>query len=86
MEGDTLTFIDEKPSFRPEDIERALAEAQFHCQRLAMLDQMIGRSREFLQKALKDRDSGGGGGGWGVGADEGDMAIWADDVAQQTYL
>jgi hypothetical protein len=47
---------------------------------------MVGRSKEFLQKALKDRDSGGGAAGWGAGGDEGDMAMWAEDIAQQTYL
>lgn len=45
---------------------------------------MIGRSREFLQKALKDRDTGGGAAGWGGAAD--DEMMWAEDISQQAYL
>ncbi|CAG8646415.1 267_t:CDS:2, partial [Acaulospora colombiana] len=60
LEGDTLSFIDEKPQFRPEDIEKALATAQYECRKLALIDQAVGRSKEFLQKALKERDTGGG--------------------------
>ncbi|KIM24188.1 hypothetical protein M408DRAFT_331937 [Serendipita vermifera MAFF 305830] len=84
LEGDTLTFIDEKPNFRPGDIEKALADAQEQCQKLAKLDQAVGRSREFLQKALKDRDTGGGG-GWAAAGDE--EMLWAEEIsAQQAYL
>ena len=85
LEGDTLTFIDEKPNFRPEDVERALAGAQAQCRKLAMLDQEVGRSKEFLQKALKDRDSGGGGGGWGV-SDDAEMAMWTEDLVSGAYV
>lgn len=51
LENDTLTFIDENPQFRPEDIERALAEAQRQCLNLVRIDRDIGKSKEFLQKA-----------------------------------
>lgn len=84
LENDTLTFIDEKPNFRPEDVEKALAEAQLQCRKLALLDQEVGRSKEFLQKALKDRDSGGGG-GWGAG-DDAEMAMWTEDLIAGAYV
>jgi COP9 signalosome complex subunit 3 len=81
LEGETLSFIDEKPQFRPEDIEKALATAQLECRKLAQIDQQVGRSREFLQKALKERETGGGaGGGWGP-QDEAEMAMWQDEMA-----
>lgn len=79
-----MTFIDEKPEFSPADVEHALREAQVQCQRLVLLDQQVGRSKEFLQKALKDRDSGGGGGGWGT-TDDAEMAVWAEDISASVY-
>lgn len=79
LDKDTLTFIDEKPIFSPADVEKALAEAQMQCKRLAALDQQIGRSKEFLQKALKDRDTGGGMAWAGHGADESDL-MWAEEL------
>ncbi|KAG8801798.1 hypothetical protein FRC16_011113 [Serendipita sp. 398] len=85
LENDTLTFIDEKPDFRPEDVEKALAEAQRQCERLALLDQQIGRSKEFLQKALKERDSGGGGAWAGHGGMDEEL-LWAEDLQGEGYV
>lgn len=80
-----MTFLDEKPNFRPEDVERALAEAQLQCKKLALLDQEVGRSKEFLQKALKDRESGGGGGSWNISEDA-EMAMWTEDLVSGAYV
>ncbi|KAG8832576.1 hypothetical protein FRC17_001087 [Serendipita sp. 399] len=85
LENDTLTFIDEKPDFRPEDVEKALAEAQRQCDRLALLDQQIGRSKEFLQKALKERDTGGGG-AWGGHGGVDEELLWAEDMQGDAYV
>lgn len=54
----TVTFLDPPTSFTKEDIEALLESSQIHAHLLAEFDRELERSREFLQKAVRDKESG----------------------------
>ncbi|EJD54221.1 hypothetical protein AURDEDRAFT_109958 [Auricularia subglabra TFB-10046 SS5] len=57
----TVTFLDPPTSFTKEDIEGLLEDAQVHAQLLQEFDRELERSRDFLQKAVRDREGGAAG-------------------------
>ncbi|EJT99237.1 hypothetical protein DACRYDRAFT_69644 [Dacryopinax primogenitus] len=61
-EDETVSFEEESallPQPGKQQVERALESAREAVERLAELDRTIGRSRDYIQKALHQRDSGG---------------------------
>ncbi|TDL24548.1 hypothetical protein BD410DRAFT_896745 [Rickenella mellea] len=58
----TVTFDDPVPEYTKAQVEQVLAEAQAQTFHLAELDRAVGRSKEFLHKALKNKDDGAWGG------------------------
>ncbi|KAI9058652.1 hypothetical protein FKP32DRAFT_1596958 [Trametes sanguinea] len=77
---DTVTFADVVPRFSKEDLDRVLVQAQEHNRVLLKVERAINASKEYLSKALKNKDDGG----WGMEEDMfppgmGGGATWADD-------
>ncbi|KAL7278794.1 hypothetical protein ACG7TL_007803 [Trametes sanguinea] len=77
---DTVTFADVVPHFSKEDLDRVLVQAQEHNRVLHKVERAINTSREYLSKALKNKDDGG----WGMEEDMfppgmGGGTTWADD-------
>ncbi|KAI0263007.1 hypothetical protein BC834DRAFT_888631 [Gloeopeniophorella convolvens] len=63
--GGSVTFTDDEPAaVSKTEIDRALRAAQEQEEVLRRLEREIGRSREYLQKAVRSRDEGGNGGSW----------------------
>ncbi|KZV99202.1 hypothetical protein EXIGLDRAFT_725837 [Exidia glandulosa HHB12029] len=55
----TVTFLDPPTSFTKEGIDALLEDAQTHAMLLVEFDRELERSRDFLQKAVRDREGGG---------------------------
>jgi COP9 signalosome complex subunit 3 len=53
----TVTFSDTTPQFTKEQVDNAVREVQQQTALLAYLDQQLGRSKDFLSKAVKAGDS-----------------------------
>ncbi|KAF8502976.1 hypothetical protein JB92DRAFT_2972622 [Gautieria morchelliformis] len=55
----TVTFHEEERRFSGQEVDKLLKEAQAQGALLGELDRELGRSKEFLSKAWKDKDGGG---------------------------
>jgi len=53
----TVTFSDTTPQFTKEEVDNAVREVQEQAALLSYLEQQLGRSKEFLSKAVKVGDS-----------------------------
>ncbi|EGO03156.1 hypothetical protein SERLA73DRAFT_174596 [Serpula lacrymans var. lacrymans S7.3] len=78
----TVTFADPPPTFSKEDVDRVLMEAQEQGAQLARLEKEMARSREYLTKAVRNKDDSS----WGPAVDD-DSAFtdraagnWTDDA------
>jgi len=56
----TVTFLESETRWSGEEVERLLRAAQAQGATLGELDRSVGRSREFLTKAVKEKEGGGG--------------------------
>ncbi|EDR06883.1 uncharacterized protein LACBIDRAFT_294631 [Laccaria bicolor S238N-H82] len=79
----TVTFSDPPPQFTKEQVDEALLDVQQQTALLGYLEQETGRSKEFLNKAVKLRDDSP----WAPTADEemfvsmsGSQAMWEETV------
>ncbi|GLB41148.1 putative cop9 signalosome complex subunit 3 [Lyophyllum shimeji] len=76
----TVTFSDPPPSFTPAQVDAVLADVQTQAAALEALEREVGRSKEFLGKAVKNRDDS-----WVPQTDEevfslNAAGIWAEDA------
>jgi len=58
----TVTFFDPPPQFTKQEVDRVLREVQDQAEMLQALDLDVGRSKEFLSKAVRNRDDFSSGG------------------------
>ncbi|KAI0350548.1 hypothetical protein OH77DRAFT_1463574 [Trametes cingulata] len=76
----TVTFADVVPKFSKEDLDRVVVQAQEHNRVLQEVERAVNASKEYLTKAMKNKDDGN----WGLEEDMfppgmGGGTTWAED-------
>ncbi|KAI0820144.1 hypothetical protein BC628DRAFT_1399117 [Trametes gibbosa] len=61
----TVTFADVVPKFSKDELDRILVQAQEHNRVLLDVERAVNASKEYLTKAMKNKDDGG----WGIEED-----------------
>ncbi|KIL59923.1 hypothetical protein M378DRAFT_131069 [Amanita muscaria Koide BX008] len=59
----TVTFFDQPPQFSKQEVDRILQQVQQQSEYLKHLDRELGKDKEYITKALKQKDEPGWGGG-----------------------
>ncbi|KAF8622982.1 hypothetical protein AX15_006580 [Amanita polypyramis BW_CC] len=52
----SVTFFDPTPEFAKEDVDKLLQDIQYQAEHLRSLEREMGKDREYLKKALKQKD------------------------------